>query len=135
MSEQPRIVRILERGYTMIWEEGRVEEALRSLDDDFEWVVTDYLDGAVRHGPDAVIEFFREWMDAWADLQVDWKITELGPERALVETDMRGRSSGTGIPGEMRVGQIWEMENGRFRRMTMYGDLDQARRAAGLDPP
>jgi len=37
MTEQSRIVRILDRGYSIIWREGRLEDGLRGLDEDFEW--------------------------------------------------------------------------------------------------
>ena len=53
MSE---ITRILERGYTMMWREDRMEDALRGLDDDFEWVVPDHPEGAVRHGADSDLD-------------------------------------------------------------------------------
>jgi ketosteroid isomerase-like protein len=129
------ITRILDRGYTMIWREGRTEDALRGLGDDFEWVVPDHPEGAVRHGADSVIEFFREWTEPWDDLELDWEIHEAGPERALAIIDMRGRGRGSGVPTEMRVGQLWTFRDGRAVRMEMYSDLDEARRAAGIDPP
>jgi len=134
MTEESRICRILDRSYSMIWREGRLDETLPGLDEDFEWVATDYLDGAPRRGPDSVIQFFRDWIDVWDDLHYDWEMKELDPERALVIVHMRGRSRGSGVPGEMHFGQIWEMRGGRFKRMTMYTDVAQARRAAGLDP-
>lgn len=37
------VTRLLDRGYTMIWREGRLEDALRGLGDD--------------------LEFFREWIE------------------------------------------------------------------------
>jgi ketosteroid isomerase-like protein len=134
MTEESRIVRVLDRGYSIIWREGRLEDGLRGLDEDFEWEATDYLDEGVRRGPDSVIRFFREWLDVWDDLEVEWELQELDPERALAVVHMSGRSRGSGVPGEMHFGQIWEMRGGRFKRMTMYTDVEQARRAAGLDP-
>jgi ketosteroid isomerase-like protein len=132
VSEASRIVRLLDRSYTRIWREGRLEETLRGLDDDFEWEASGYLEDSVRRGPDAVIQFFRDWMDEWDDLGVDWEVEELDPDRALVVIHMRGRSRGSGVPTEMRFGQIWTMRGGRFKRMVMYTDVEQARRAAGL---
>ena len=132
MSEQSRIVRQLDRGYTKIWHEGQMEEALRGLDDDFEWEATDYFEDSVRRGPQAVIDFFRDWMDAWDELEVDWDIDGLDPDRALVVIHMRGRSRVSGVPAQMHFGQIWTMRDGRFKRMVMYTDVEQARRAAGL---
>jgi ketosteroid isomerase-like protein len=125
--------RLLDRGYTMIWREGRVEDALRGLEDDFEWVVPDHPEGAVRHGPDGAIEFFREWAEPWEDLDLAWEIEEAGPDAALVTIDMRGRGRGSGVPAEMRFFQLWTFRDGRAVRMEMFNELDEARRAAGLE--
>jgi ketosteroid isomerase-like protein len=126
------MVRILDRGYTMIWREGRVEDALRGLGDDFEWVVPDHPEGAVRRGPDSVIEFFREWIEPWEDLQIDWDLQAGAPDRALATIEMRGRGRGSGATAEMRFFQVWTFRDGRAARMEMYSDHDDARRAAGL---
>ena len=134
MTEQSRIVRILDRGYSIIWRDGRLEDSLRGLDEDFEWEATGYLDEGVQRGPDSVIRFFREWLDVWDDLEVEWELEELDPERALAVIHMSGRSRGSGVPGEMHFGQIWEMRDGRFKRLRTFTDIEQARRAAGLDP-
>jgi ketosteroid isomerase-like protein len=133
MSEPSRIVRILDRGYSIIWREGQLEDGLRGLDEDFEWEAPGYLDEGVRRGPDSVIRFFREWLEVWDDLEVEWEIEELDPARALAIIHMRGRSRGSGVPSEMHFGQIWEMRGGRFKRLTTFTDVEQARRAAGLD--
>lgn len=134
MSEQSRIVRILDRGYSIIWRDGRLEDSLRGLDEDFEWEATGYLDEGVQRGPDSVIRFFKEWLDVWDDLEVEWELEELDPERALAVIHMSGRSRGSGVPGEMHFGQIWEMRGGRFKRLRTFTDVEQARRAAGLGP-
>jgi hypothetical protein len=62
------LIRFVDAGYTMIWREGRLEETLRGLDDDFEWVVPDLPEEPVRRGPDEVIEFFRDWMERFEGL-------------------------------------------------------------------
>ncbi len=126
------ITRILDRGYTMIWREGRIEDALRGLEDDFEWVVPDHPEGAVRHGADSVIEFFREWVEPWEELELDWEIQEAGEDKALAVIDMRGRGRGSGVPAEMRFFQLWSFRDRRAVRMEMFWDLLEARRAAGL---
>jgi ketosteroid isomerase-like protein len=128
------IVQILDRGYTMIWREGRLEEALRALEEDFEWVVPDHPEGAVRHGPDSVIEFFREWAEPWDELELDWEIEQIGSDRGLASIDMRGRGHGSGVPTEMRFFQLWTFRDGRAVRMELYWDLEEARRAAERDP-
>jgi ketosteroid isomerase-like protein len=126
------ITRVLDRGYRMIWREGRVEEALRGLGDDFEWVVPNHPEGAVRHGADSVIEFFRDWVEPWEDLQVDWRLEPGTAGRALATIDMRGRGRDSGVPTEMSFWQVWTFRDGRAVRMEMFDDLDEAHRAAGL---
>ena len=126
------ITRLLDRGYTMMWREGRVEDALRGLEDDFEWVVPDHPEGAVRHGPESVIEFFHEWVEPWEDLEIDWELEAVGREAALATIQMSGRGRGSGVPAEMQFFQLWTFRDGRAVRMEMFSDLDDARRAAGL---
>ena len=129
MSE---MMRMLQRGYELIWREDRVEDSLVGLDADFEWVVPGHPEGDVRHGPDATIAFFRDWIEPWAELQVDWELLPAEPDRVLAILDMRGRGRESGAPAEMRVGQLWTFRAGRFVRMVLYYDLDEARRDAGL---
>ena len=129
MSE---MMRILDRGYELIWREDRIEDALRGLGPDFEWIVPDHPEGAVRHGPEGVIEFFHEWVEPWEDLEIDWELEAAGPEAALATIQMSGRGRGSGVPAEMQFFQLWTFRDGRAVRMEMFSDLDEARRAAGL---
>jgi ketosteroid isomerase-like protein len=129
MSE---ITRILNRGYTMIWREGRVEDALRGLRPEFEWVVPRHPEGEVRRGPEEVTKFFQEWIEPFEDMQVDWEIQEVAPGRALALIDMRGRGRESGAPVEMQFAQLWTFSGRIAERMVFYLDLDEARRDAGL---
>jgi ketosteroid isomerase-like protein len=131
MSE---IVRILERGYQMMWREDRVEDALIGLDPEFEWVVPNHPEGEVRHGPEATIAFFHEWIEPWSELQVDWELHPADPDRVLAILTMSARGRESGAPVDMRVGQLWTFDGSRAVRMVMYNDVDEARREAGLDP-
>ncbi len=126
------IIRILDRGYALLWREGRAEDAFTGIDDDFEWVVPDHPEGSVRHGPAGVLEFVREWVEPWAELDVDWELHEAGPDRVLAIIDMRGRGRESGVTAEMRLGQLWTFDGARATRRVMSHDVDDARRAAGL---
>jgi ketosteroid isomerase-like protein len=127
-----RKLHMLQRGYELIWREGRPEDALAGLPPDFEWVVPGHPEGSLRRGPGGVIEFFREWTEPFEDLEIDWELHELGAERVLVLVDMRGRGRASAVPVEMRFGQIWTFRDDRFVRMEMYNDAEDARRVAGL---
>jgi ketosteroid isomerase-like protein len=125
MSE---VMRILQRGYEMMWREDRLEDALIGLDPEFEWVVPGHPEGDVRHGPDATIAFFRDWIEPWDELQVDWELHAADPDRVLAILTMSGRGRESGAPVEMRVGQLWTFKEGRATRMVMYYDVDEALR-------
>ena len=127
------MLRLLDRGYTMMWREGRVREALSGLGDDFEWVVPRHPEGGVRRGAEGVIEFFHEWTEPWDDFHLDWALHDAGPGLVLAIIDMRGVGRGGGVPTEMTFAQLWTYRDGRFVRMVMYHDADEARRAAGLE--
>jgi ketosteroid isomerase-like protein len=124
-------VRLLDRGYRLIYHEGRLEDALGGLDEDFEWVATDHPDGLVYRGPEGVMEFFRDWTESWDDIEVEWELEQIDDERVLAISRMRGRGRGSGVPVEMHFGQIWTYRDGRFTRMVMYPEAESARRAAG----
>jgi ketosteroid isomerase-like protein len=116
MSE---MLRVLDRGYELIWREGRVEDALRGLGDDFEWIVPEHPDGARRRGPDAAIEFFEDWSSQFDDLDVNWELEDIGSGRALALTSTTGRGRLSGAPVEMNFAQLWTFREGRFVRMVM----------------
>lgn len=116
MSE---MLRILQRGYELIWREDRIEHALRGLGEDFEWVMPEHPDGARRQGPDAAIEFFHDWRGQFKDLEVDWELRDIGADRALALTSTRGRGRMSGAPAEMRFAQVWTFRDDRFIRMVM----------------
>jgi ketosteroid isomerase-like protein len=127
-------LRLLDRGYTMMWREGRVEEALIGLGEDFEWVVPRHPEGSVRRGADGVIQFFYEWIEPWEDFHLDWELKQVDSDLALATIHMRGVGRESGVPAEMTFAQLWTYRDGRFVRMVMYYDVDEAHRAAGLAP-
>jgi ketosteroid isomerase-like protein len=121
-------LRILERGYELIWREDRLEDALIGLDPEFEWVVPGHPEGDVRRGPEATIAFFRDWIEPWDELHVDWELLPADPDRvlAILTRNWPGRESGA--PVDMRVGQFWTFREGRAVRMVLYYDVDEAMR-------
>jgi ketosteroid isomerase-like protein len=116
MSE---MLRILERGYELVWREDRLDDALIGLGPDFEWIVPNFPDGEVRRGADAVIDFFRDWRDGFEDLEVGWELHDAGGQRVLALTSMTGRGGVSGVPVEMRFAQVWTFREGRAVRMVM----------------
>jgi ketosteroid isomerase-like protein len=125
MSE---VMRILQRGYEMMWREDRLEDALVGLDPEFEWVVPGHPEGDVRRGPEATIAFFRDWIEPWDELHVDWELLPADAGSVLAVLTMNGRGRESGAPVDMRVGQFWTFREGRAVRMVLYYDVDEAMR-------
>jgi ketosteroid isomerase-like protein len=121
-------IRILQRGYELIWREDRLEDALIGVDPEFEWVVPGHPEGDVRQGADATIAFFRDWIEPWDELHVDWELLPADPDRVLAILTMNGRGRESGAPVDMRVGQFWTFREGRAVRMVLYYDVDEAMR-------
>jgi ketosteroid isomerase-like protein len=125
----------IELMYTRAWREHDLEAALRDLPDDFEWVVPGHPDGAVRHGADAVIEFFRDWLDQWDEPDTDWMLEQTRPDTVLALVTTRGRGRASGVPVELKFAQVWTFRDEEPARMVLYADPEKARRAAGADAP
>ena len=122
----------LELLFARVWREHDIERALADLPQDFEWLVPGFPGDEAARGPEGTLAFFRDWIDQWEDLRVDWELQEGASDRALAVIDMQGRGRGSGVPAEMRFFQVWTFRDGRAVRMEMFNDLDEARRAAGL---
>jgi ketosteroid isomerase-like protein len=125
----------LERMYAQVWREHDLEGALADLPDDFEWVMPGHPEGAVRHGPHAVTEFFRDWMAQWDEPDTDWKLEQTRPDTVLALVTTRGRGRVSGAAVEREFAQVWTFRDGEPARMVLYADPDKGRAAAGAAPP
>ena len=125
----------LERMYAQVWREHDLEGALADLPDDFEWVMPGHPDGAVRHGPHAVTEFFRDWMEQWDEPDTDWTLEQTRPDTVLALVTTRGRGRVSGAAVEREFAQVWTFRDGEPARMVLYADPDKGRAAAGAAPP
>jgi ketosteroid isomerase-like protein len=125
----------LELLLTRVWREDNLEGALADLPQDFEWVVPGFPGSQVARGPEATLDFFRDWIDQWEDLRVDWELEQGSPDTVLAVVDMRGRGRASGVPVELHFAQIWSFRDGVPVRMVFYNDAEDGRRAAGIASP
>jgi ketosteroid isomerase-like protein len=122
----------LELLYVRAWREHDLEGALADLPQDFEWVVPGFPGTEAARGPEGTLAFFRDWIDQWEDLRVDWEFDQGGPDSILALVDMRGRGRSSGVPVELHFAQVWRFRDGVPVRMVFYSDAEDARRAAGI---
>ena len=98
------------------------------LPDDFEWVVPGHPDGAVRHGPHAVTDFFRDWIDQWDEPDADWTLEQTRPDTVLALATTRGRGRASGVPVELTLRAGLDVPRRRRPcRMVLYADPEKAR--------
>jgi ketosteroid isomerase-like protein len=125
----------LELLYARVWREHDLEGALADLPQDFEWLVPGFPGNQAARGPEGTLEFFRDWIDQWEDLRVDWELEQGSPDTILALVDMRGRGRVSGVPVELHFAQVWSFREGVPVRMVVYADVEEGRRAAGLASP
>jgi ketosteroid isomerase-like protein len=127
-------VDIVDRSYRLVWHENDLEGALGGVDPDFEWIVPGHPEGAVRIGPEGAIAFFRDWLEPWTDVEVEWELHPVDDERVLAVTVQRARGRESGVPVELRFAQLWTVRDGRAARMVLFADVAKGFEAAGLEP-
>jgi ketosteroid isomerase-like protein len=102
--------------------------------DDFEWIVPEQLDGrSVWRGREGFVEFVRTWteqFEGWS-IRVE-RLIDAGEDRVVALTHQTATGKGSGVPVELSLGQIWELEAGRWIRVTNYLSHAEALDAAGL---
>jgi ketosteroid isomerase-like protein len=129
------MIKELELLYARVWHEHDLEGALADLPRDFEWVVPGFPGNEATRGPEGTLEFFRDWIDQWEDLRVDWELEQGVPDTILALVDMRGCGRASGVPVELHFAQVWSFREGVPVRMVVYADVEDGRRAAGLASP
>ena len=86
------------------------------------------------HGVEGVRQFFTEWLEAWADWSYELEdVVEGTDNRVVVIGTQRAVNRAAGVPVEMRMGQVWTIDDdGLARRMEMFTDPALALAEAGV---
>jgi ketosteroid isomerase-like protein len=105
-----------------------------ALADDFEWIVAEPLDGrSVWRGLAGFVEFTRTWteqFEGWS-IRVE-RLIDAGDDQAVALTHQWATGKGSGVPVELNLGQVWELDAGQVTRVTNYLTHAEALEAAGL---
>jgi ketosteroid isomerase-like protein len=103
--------------------------------DDYEWVIPPPgLDGrSVWRGREGFLEFMGTWTEQFEDWSVRIeRLIDAGENRVVAVTSQSATGKGSGVPVEMSISQVHELEGGRLARVTNYLSHDEALAAAGL---
>jgi ketosteroid isomerase-like protein len=93
------------------------------------------LEASPYSGFAGIRRYFRDIDTTWAEWRVEIEQLLAAPDGRVVivmSTHMRGK--GSGLPYAQRVANVWEFEDERLWRATMYRDPADALRRAGVAP-
>jgi ketosteroid isomerase-like protein len=104
---------------------------------DLEWILPPGGAGFrdVYVGREGFIEFMKTWTEDF-----DWSIelerlVDAGDDRVVGVFRQRATGRGSGVPVELYMGVVYELEHGRVVRIRNYLNPAKAFEAAGLDKP
>jgi ketosteroid isomerase-like protein len=101
---------------------------------DAEWIMPPRSPGfrSVYRGRDGFLEFMRTWTEDF-----DWsieleRVMDAGNDRVVAVFHQRATGKGSGVPVELHMGLLYELQDGRVIRMRNFLDPAEALEAAGL---
>jgi ketosteroid isomerase-like protein len=115
---------------------GNYEAALADFDPAIEWSVDASIapDATTYRGHEGVKRFWETWAEAISGMALEVEeCRRVGPNRVLAITRAHGTGAGSGAPvASRRFAQIVDYREGRVVRVRLYGNVAQAREAAGV---
>ena len=121
----------MERGDPGAWFDSE------AVADDVEWIFeTDaaFEGPSVWRGRDGFVEFMRTWtgeFEGWS-IRIE-RLIDAGDDRVVALTHQSATGKGSGVPVELDVGQVYELEDGRLVRVRNYLSHAATLEAAGLE--
>ena len=133
MSVSQHNVDIVLRGFEHIVATG--EPLLDHLAPDFVWDMSTFAGWPEQphyEGAAGLSAFLRDWGAAFDDWELEIESVHDAGDKVVCIVHQRGRAKVTGMPLDMRFGQVFTLRDGRQLRMEMYSDPAEALAAAGL---
>jgi ketosteroid isomerase-like protein len=89
--------------------------------------------GDIYRGHDGLRSFFREWHEAWKEIEYDYEeLIDAGDEQVISVVTRRGRGRTSGVEVEKHWALVWTLRDGRVLRLVWFPTRAQALEAAGL---
>jgi len=117
------------------WLRGDLPGLFRQFDPDVVWDTSHFHDWpeSAYHGIEGVERFLKEWIDVWADYDVEVKEILAAPDGRVVSLVLqRGKGRSSGLAMEMEMAQIATLRNGKVTRLDNYEDHAEALEAVGM---
>jgi SnoaL-like protein len=92
------------------WNEGDIERAYGALPQDFEYhLAATWPQARPLRGPDEIVEFFKEWHEAFPDTQsTNLEFIQVDERSLILGFDVGGTGASSGARTAMEIWQVWE---------------------------
>ncbi len=124
---------LMRRGYESFITTGELAEEF--IGPEFVWDMSTFRGWPERQtyeGIEGAREFLAAWGEAWDDWTLEIEELHQAGDRIVVIAQQRGHAKATGLPVDMRFGQVWTIRDGKQVRMQMYASPEEAMRAVGV---
>ena len=117
---------------TQAFNDGDLEGALGGLPETFEWHPYDAdPEESVLRGPEEVQRYFGKYREVFADWHSEpLEYKQLGESTVLVHHVITGTSRGAGVPVEIEVFEVWDLDDLQPRRVRQFTSRVEAMAAA-----
>lgn len=89
--------------------------------------------GGIRRGHDGLRDVFREWHEAWEQVEYDYdELIDAGGDDVVAVVTRRGRGRASGALGELHVALVWTVRGGKVVRVVWWPTRDAALRSVGM---
>ena len=86
----------------------------------------------VYRGHDGLRRFFRQWHEAWENIDYDFdELIDAPEEKVIAVVTRRGRGRASGAEVEVPLALVWTVRDGRVLRVVWFPSLDEALEAVG----
>ena len=117
---------------------GDTAAVLSAHDPELEWDIShaparNLIAGSHNYyGHDGLRAFFREWYEAWENVEADYEEMIDGGEKVISVETTRARGRRSGVEVELKHAAVWTIREGKVLRVVWFGTRAEALEAAGL---
>ena len=92
-----------------------------------------FVDGGVYRGHEGLRRFFRQWHEAWENIEYDFdELIDAGGEHVISVVTRQGRGRTSGAEVELPFGLVWTLREGKVTRVLWFPSRAGALEAVGL---
>jgi ketosteroid isomerase-like protein len=122
------------RRFNRIFERGDREEWLTYFDPDVVWdtSASEMPAAGVYHGHEGVERWFRDWLETWADYEIENREYIEAGDAVVVVFRQSGTGRGSGVRTERDFFIVYDLRDSKVVRFRLFESREEALEAAGL---